>query len=122
MSSDNDLILLMEGYKNTIDLNVALSKQIQEIVTKLVVLDNNITNITKAQEVLISKEPNMISCLEKLKIKSSQYKDSILASLVSESKESYKRASKIKLMIWVGYVGSISILATLVTILFKIMG
>lgn len=121
MTSDNDLILLMEGYRNTMDLNIALSKQIQEIITKLTVLDTNIARITKSQEILVSKEPEISMTLLKFKKISAQCKETILSILTDYNEESTKRASVIKIMIWVGYVGSTSIIATLITILIRLL-
>ena len=114
-----DLILFLESYKNSIDLNMALSKQVQDIIIKIVVLDQNLELILKFQEKIMRKDPALVSSLEKIKDTSIQYKDTILSLLSMNNKESIKRVGKIKLMIWIGYVGSASIILTLVGLLTK---
>ena len=56
MQSDKqDLILLMESYKNSIDLNMALSKQIQDVCTKIVILDQNVDWVCRNQAAMLTR-------------------------------------------------------------------
>jgi len=122
MNADNDLMLILEGYKNTIELNLALSKQIQEILIQLVVLDKNLDILQKDQNILMASAPEIINILSRFKNTSDQCKKSITTILIDNNKEAIKHSFKIRLMIWIGYVGSLSIIATLATILMKLWG
>lgn len=121
-SEKQNLILLMESYKNSMNLNISLSKQIQEVTVKVVDLDRNIEQVLKFQERLSNEDSKIKSLLDKIKTTSMGCKETILSILSNHNVESIKRAGKIRVMIWMGYVGSVTIIITLISLLIKNKG
>ena len=116
----DDLVLLMDSYRNHFAMNQTLLGQLSKII-------DNQTSITQKQDTIISKQSNVCDrlseCADKLASANDKIdgmKEDIVEKIYESSLENTKEHGSVKNKIYVGMVGSALIIIALIGLLAKV--
>lgn len=113
----DDLVLLMESYRNTISMHQAILDQSTKMVEMSNVIINKLDSLTTKQTALCSELANVGRSMEDT-LKESEKRgvklDDVVKTISNHEKSSNDEHHKITGKIYIGWIGMISIILSLI--------